>query len=295
MKTLHVAIIFGIFIVGTISFFVITQLEYDKPSGPNTTIKLESPLLSTKIHSEFFPTNAMMSLNGLSVKGYLSDQNNVPLFDKQIELIINEVTFDNGTTISEKIPVGKTYTDKDGCFYFADWKQDALDQFQKDMLEKAPQYNHSSNQAGINILNSVGSNDITSIGAVFLGDNQFVGSTNSTKIMYHPIIPPIIRPPSPTAFLVNGSDLSIEKGRSYHFILFSSWSETMNLQTLSVEMKNLPCDIHATTDEIAVTGNQTQAVIPIELRSEKTTLSGNFTTYISINNQALEPINLEVK
>ncbi|MHB8547372.1 MAG: hypothetical protein ACYDAJ_11445 [Nitrosotalea sp.] len=301
MKTLHLAIIVGIVLTG-VTIFVVQQWQ-SNPSGTNTIIKLESPLQPTQIHSEIFPDQAMTSLNGLSVKGYLTDQNDIPLADKEIGLKINNVTFDNGTTILENIPLGKTYTNKHGCFYFANWNQDALDQFQKDMLEKAPHYyTPPSNLSGIHtITNSIGMNDITFIDASFLGDSQFIGSTNSTKIMYHPIIPPIIREPI-NAFLINsssldfinGSSLELERGKSYNFKVYSTWSESMNIQSLRVEIKNLPCGINVPASYVSDLTNKTQ-LVPIMMTIDKTVPLGNFSTFVSVNNRPLEPINLVIK
>lgn len=300
MRTLHLSIIIGIVLTG-VTVFAVQQWQ-SNTSGQNTVIKFESPLQPTQIHSEIFPAQAMTSLNGLSVKGYLTDQNDLPLADKEIELKINNVTFDNGTTILENIPLGNTYTNKDGCFYFANWNQGALDQFQKDMLEKAPHnYIPPSNLGGIHTLASVGLNDLTFIDASFLGDSQFTGSTNSTKIMYHPIIPPIIREPI-NAFLINsssldfinGSSLELERGKSYNFKVYSTWSESMNIQSLRVEMKNLPCGINVPTAYVSDLTNKTQ-LVPVTMTIDKTVPLGNFSTFVSVNNRPLEQINLVIK
>lgn len=231
----------------------------------------------TKILSQVFPTNAALSVGEPSVKGYLISNDGTVLPNKQINVIIDNATFENGISI-ENILVGKTFTDQDGCFYLADWNQGAVDRFQNDMIEKTPRGAPT---------------DLVSIKAVFTGDSRFQGSSNATKFTYYTIAVPIIRP-AISAFLVNGSDIILEKGKSYNFTDYSTWGESLQLHTLSIEMKNLPCGIHERTREIVV-DNQTQVTIPIELSVEKTAPVGNFTTYISVNNQALEPINLEIK
>lgn len=289
----------GVIVISGAIIFTMLQWQYD--SNPNTVIKFESPLQATEIRSEIFPTQAMTSLNGLSMKGYLTDQNKLPLSDKEIELAINKVTFDNGTTISENIPVGKTYTDKEGCFYFANWNQDALDQFQKDMLEKAPHY-YTGNLDGTTTLTSIGMNDLTYVDATFFGDKKFVGSKNSTKIMYHPIIAPIIRE-ALNAFLINdttldfinGSSLELERGKSYNFRVYPTWGEFMNLQTLRVEIKNLPCGINVPMVKVSDLANKTLVIVPVTMTIDKTVPVGNYTTYVSVNDHALEPINLEIR
>ena len=232
----------------------------------------------TKILSQVFPTNAALSAGEPSVKGYLTSTDGTALSNKQINIIIDNATFENGTSI-ENILVGKTSTDQNGCFYFADWNQDAIDRFQKDMAEKTP---HGA------------PTDLVSIKAVFTGDSKFQGSSNATKFTYYTIAVPIVRP-ALSAFLVNGSDIVLEQGKSYNFTDFSTWGEALQLHTISIEMKNLPCGIYEKTREVSVTNNQTQVIMPIELKVEKTAPVGNFTTYISVNNQALEPINLEIK
>jgi hypothetical protein len=292
MKILHLAIIIGTIIIG-LTIFAVQQWQ-SNPAGSNTTTKSEFPLRETKIHSEIFPAQAMTSLNGLSVKGYRTDQNDVPLADKEIKFIINKVTFDNGTTILENIPLGKTYSDKDGCFYFANWNQEVLDQFQKDMLEKAPHYT-TTNQDGTDPLHSIGINDLTFIDVAFLGDSKFVGSTNTTKIMYHPIVVPIIRE-GLNAFLLNGttldfinsSSLGLEQGKSYNFKVYPTWSESMNMQTLRIEIKNLPCGIEVPTAEVPAFTNKT-LLVPVEMKIDKSVSVGNYTTFVSVNNHPLQP------
>ncbi|MDE2590574.1 MAG: hypothetical protein KGL95_13025, partial [Patescibacteria group bacterium] len=224
----------------------------------------------TKITSQVFPTNAALSVGEPSVKGYLTSIDGTALPNKQINIIIDNATFENGSSI-ENILVGKTLTDQDGCFYLANWDQAAVDRFQKDMAEKTPQGAPT---------------DLVSIKAVFTGDSKYQGSSNATKFTYYTVAVPIIRP-ALSAFLVNGSDIVLEKGKSYNFTDFSTWGEALQLHTLRIEMKNLPCGIYEKTREISVANNQTQAIIPIELRVEKTAPIGNFTTYISVNNQAL--------
>ncbi|MDE1812942.1 MAG: hypothetical protein KGH85_08795, partial [Thaumarchaeota archaeon] len=126
-----------------------------------------------------------------------------------------------------------------------------------------------------------------------------------TKIMYHTIVPPIMREVGINAYLMNASSffphysavpiLEVERGKSYNFIAFSSWSESLNVQTFRLEIKNLPCGINVLPVDVSDLKNKTQAIIPVKMIVDKTARSGSFFPYVSVNNHVTQPLDLVVK
>ena len=252
--------------------------------------------LFTALSSTVFPTTTMESFDGMSVKGYLTNQNGTGLAKQEIMFYLNNATLDNGTTISENLLMGNTTTDQTGCFYFADWDANKSLQFHNEVFTPSPSGNG---------LFSGSDNVLVYINTIFAGTNNLSGSLNATKIMYHPIVPPIIREAGINAYLMNASSyfphysavpiLEAERGKSYNFIAFSSWSESLNVQTFRLEIKNLPCGINVPPVDVSDLKNKTQAVIPVKMIIDKTAPSGSFFPYVLVNNHVTQPLDLVVK
>lgn len=245
------------------------------------------PVNATIISSVIFPISTMYSFDGMSVKGYLTDQNGIGLENHEIMFYITNATLDNGTTISENLLMGKTTTSQDGCFYFADWDANKSLQFRKDIFTRGSD------------------NAPTYINTVFAGTSDLQGSSNATKIMYHPIVPPIIREAGINTYLVNASSyfphysaiplLEVERGKSYNFIVFSSWSESLNVQAFRLEIKNLPCGITVPAVYVSGLANKTQDVISVKMTIDKSVPVDSFFPYVTVNNSVTEPLDLVVK
>lgn len=263
---------------------------------PDYVNKQNISSLFTALSSTVFPTTTMESFDGMSVKGYLTNQNGTGLANQEIMFYLNNATFDNGTTISENLLMGNTTTDQTGCFYFADWDANKSLQFHNEVFTTSPSGNG---------LFSGSDNVLVYINTIFAGTNNLSGSLNATKIMYHPIVPPIIREAGINAYLMNASSyfphysavpiLEAERGKSYNFIAFSSWSESLNVQTFRLEIKNLPCWINVPPVDVSDLKNKTQAVIPVKMIIDKTAPSGSFFLYVSVNNHVTQPLDLVVK
>src|SRR5574337_126024 len=226
----------------------------------------------------------------MSVKGYLTNQNGTGLANQKIMFYLNNATLDNGTTISENLLMGKTTTDQTGCFYFTDWDTNKSLQFHNEMFTPGPSGND---------FNGVSDNVLVYINTVFAGTTNLTGSSNATKIMYHPIVPPIIREAGINTSLENASSyfphysaiplLEVERGKSYNFIIFSSWSESLNVRAFRLEIKNLPCGITVPAVYVSGLANKTQDTIPIKMTIDKSAPVGSFFPYVTVNNRVTEP------
>ena len=271
-----------------------------KPFGPRIpaygNITNSTSSLVTTLSSTVFPTVAMESFDGVSVKGYLTNQNGTGLTGQEIMFYLNNATLDNDTTISENLLMGKTTTDQTGCFYFVDWDANKSLEFHNEVFTTSPSGNGLAN---------VSDNVLVYINTVFPGTNYLSNSSNTTKIMYHPVIPPIMREAGINAYLMNASSyfphysaipiLEVERGKSYNFTAFSSWSESLNVQTFRLEIKNLPCGINVPAVDVSDLTNKTQAIVPVKMIIDKSVPVGSFFPYISVNNTMTGPLDLEIK
>ncbi len=247
-----------VFVVGisTVLLVLVKGYSFSSQSDPDN---IESTSMSTAL--SFAP----ITYNNLTIKGYLKNEEGLPQDNKTIAISVDSVAINN-TLIDKNMTMGKTVTDRSGCFYFDSWNTTKMDELRSE-LDNETHVKNAVIPATIAFKSS------------FLGDKRLGSSFSFVNGSYENMLGlaglenVYIR-----VLLTNGTEalqnLDLQRGQSYNYTMEILVGDLHT--NLKMDIRNLPCGITSSLPENADLNNSSQAIIPVKIAVDKNAMVGDY-------------------
>lgn len=260
------------------------------PQSVGTTSGKKITVLSTESSIQ----STTPGLVDLSLKGYLTTPNNIDIPNKNVQINLKGIQIDGNQTREENLVIGNSTTDQDGCFYFNNWNNEILNNTLMEIPRSYNMVNGLMNKTPQQTLHKANPNNLLWFATNFTGDNEFLPSSNITKIRFSPFMPIIERPAIGIHLTNNTSlvqDMYLKRGQSYNFEALVFRGNALSgpaYELLKLDIKGLPCGVASTFEN--TTANLTaqyNATTHLKISVNENARSGEYYYFIMGNNWIL--------
>ncbi|MGI0070385.1 MAG: hypothetical protein ACREAN_09055, partial [Nitrosopumilaceae archaeon] len=282
-KILITIVIACIIFASSISVYVVYFFKPDVTHIVSQTVDTTSGKKIMVLSTESSIQSTTPGLVDLSLKGYLTTPDNIGISNKIVQISLKGIQIDGNQTKEENIVIGNSTTDQNGCFYFNNWNNEILNNTLMEIPKSYNMVNGLMNETPQQTLHQANLNNVLWLATNFTGDNEFLPSSNITKIRFSPFMPIIERPAIGIHLTNNTSlvqDMYLKRGQSYDFEALVWRGNALSgpeYKLLKLDIKGLPCGVTSTFENsMANLTEQYNATTHLKISVDENTKTGEY-------------------